>query len=90
MPTAMSGPLAIFGHKRAAIGRSNQWIYPEQDRPRSDFYYDAWANLPEKTAMIPMRAVPPREGLWRRLFAYGANYAALEQPHLLRFVLVFA
>lgn len=23
-------------------------------------------------------------------FAYGANYAALEQPHLLRFVLVFA
>lgn len=85
----MSGPLAIFGHKRAAIGQGNQWIYPEQGT-RAVTFYDAWANLPEKTAMIPMRAVPPREGLWRRLFAYGANYAALEQPHLLRFILVFA
>lgn len=85
----MSGPLAIFGHKRAAIGQSNQWIYPNR-AARAVTFYDAWANLPEKTAMIPMRAVPPREGLWRRLFAYGANYAALEQPHLLRFILVFA
>lgn len=85
----MSGPLAIFGHKRAAMGQNNLWIHPNRVA-RAVTFYDAWANLPEKTAMIPMRAVPPREGLWRRLFAYGANYAALEQPHLLRLILVFA
>ena len=84
----MSGPLAIFGHKRAAMGQKTMDT-PEQGRPCSDFLRRR-ANLPEKTAMIPMRAVPPREGLWRRLFAYGANYAALEQPHLLRLILVFA
>ena len=89
MPTAIRGSLAIFEHKRAAIGQDGQWIRPEQGACTVTFY-DAWTNLPEKTAMIPMRAVPPREGLWRRLFAYGANCIALEQPHLLRLILVFA
>lgn len=89
MPTTMSGPLAIFGHKRAAIGQSNQWIYPEQGRPRSDFLR-CLGEFARKNGYDSNAGGATEEGLWRRLFAYGANYAALEQPHLLRFVLVFA
>ena len=89
MPIATCGSLAIFEHKHTATGRSANGRTRNR-AARTVTFYDAWTNLPEKTAMIPMRAVPPREGLWRRLFAYGANCIALEQPHLLRLILVFA
>ena len=85
----MSGPLAIFGHKRAAIGQSNQWIYPERDRPCSDFLR-CLGEFARKNGYDSNAGGATEGGLWCRLFAYGANYAALEQPHLLRFVLVFA
>lgn len=85
----MSGPLAIFGHKRAAIGQSNQWIYPGQGRPRSDFLRRL-GEFARKNGYDFNAGGATEGGVVARLFAYGANYAALEQPHLLRFILVFA
>lgn len=89
MPTTMGGPLAIFEHKRAAIGQSNQWIYPEQDSPCSDFLRRL-GEFARKNGYDSNAGGATEGGVVAPPFAYGANYAALEQPHLLRFVLVFA
>lgn len=89
MPTAMGSPLAIFEHKRAAIGQSNQWIRPEQDSPCSDFLRRL-GEFARKNGYDSNAGGATEGGVVAPPFAYGANYAALEQPHLLRFVLVFA
>lgn len=85
----MGSPLAIFEHKRAAIGQSNQWIRPEQDSPCSDFLRRL-GEFARKNGYDSNAGGATEGGVVAPPFAYGANYAALEQPHLLRFVLVFA
>lgn len=85
----MGSPLAIFEHKRAAIGQSNQWIRPERDSPCSDFLRRL-GEFARKNGYDSNAGGATEGGVVAPPFAYGANYAALEQPHLLRFVLVFA
>lgn len=85
----MSGPLTIFGHKRTAIGKSNRWIHPEQDRPCSDFLRRL-GEFARKNGYDSNAGGATEGGVVAPPFVYGSNYAALEQPHLLRFILVFA